>query len=174
MKTISVSDELYVLIEAAASRAKQPDIESFLSETVEVKEERRQLGFAQRIAAENQQIEWVKQKSRAGGELWLKFMRAMDAMHRVNPQKFSELEGLTKENGREIYVSSDERRISESASETKPVRLSNTQWFINAHIGQQDAPIIIDAARKLLGLSAGFGEELKKHTILTPSSFNYD
>jgi len=97
--------------------------------------------------------------------LWEKFAVAMATMCRVAPDRFASLDGLTKQNGRTIYVSKDESRIRESAEATKPVRIKDSIWFVNAQVSKHDAAILIDTSRNLLGLSASFSEELKQMTI---------
>ena len=166
MKTILVSDDLYSVIESAVRRANKLNIESFLQDVSEIKEEMRRAGLDRRVEAERMQLERLKEKPVNDKLLWQKFARAMHAMYQIAQSRFSLLEGLTKEVGSTVYVSSEESRIRNSAQETKPIRIDDSIWFVNTHVSKVDAANIIDKARGLLGLSPDFGEELKKATIL--------
>jgi hypothetical protein len=100
-----------------------------------------------------------------GKELWAKFTIAMDCLLKIAPDRFHLLEGLTKESGQVLFVSADRRKIENSGDTTKSIRLKNGDWYINASGGQHDFEVIIDRCQKILALSPGIVEEIKRKTI---------
>lgn len=103
-----------------------------------------------------------------GRTLCDRFVIAMEALLQTSSERFSELEGLTREGGQVVFVSADKRKIENSALQTKPMKLPSGKWYVNASGGKGDFEIIIDASRTRLQLSVGFVEDLKRKTILRP------
>lgn len=104
----------------------------------------------------------------AGRKLCDRFIIAMEALLRASAGDFSVLEGLTREGGQIVFVSSDKRKIENTAPNAKPVKLPSGNWYVNAAGGKVEFEIIIDSSRKHLRLPVGFVEELKRITILRP------
>lgn len=102
-----------------------------------------------------------------------RFVIAMNVVLKISSDRFSSLDGLTRENGQVIYVSADKRKIENSAPNAKAIKLPEGNWYVNASGGEKDFEIIVDSARKMLGLPVGFIEELKRKTILRPE-VHYD
>ena len=94
-----------------------------------------------------------------------RFVIAMEAMLKASAGQFSALEGLTREGGQIVFVSSDKRKIENTAPNAKPVKLPSGNWYVNAAGGKVEFEIIIDSSRRHLGLPVGFVEELKRKTI---------
>ena len=103
-----------------------------------------------------------------GRTLCDRFVIAMAALQRLSPDRFSELEGLTKLAGHVVYVSANLRKIENTAPGSNPIELPCGGWYVNAGGGVVDFEIILDLCRKQLGLPVGFVEELKRKTILRP------
>ena len=97
-----------------------------------------------------------------------RFVIAMEAMLKASAGQFSALEGLTREGGQIVFVSSDKRKIENTAPNAKPVKLPSGNWYVNAAGGKVEFEIIIDSSRRHLGLPVGFVEELKRKTIFRP------
>ena len=62
-------------------------------------------------------------KISSGRTLCDRFVIAMEALLQMSPERFSELEGLTREGGQVVFVSADKRKIENSALQTKPMKL---------------------------------------------------
>jgi len=168
VKTISVSDELYDLLNRAASRAEKADVSTLLETIAEVVREREALEKDQRQRQMDHILNQVDEIAPGQRALCDRFALAMCALLKLLPDRFSELEGLTKEGGQVVFVSTDLRKIENTAALTNPVRLSNGNWYVNACGGLKDFEIILNLAQKRLGLPVGFVEELKRRTILRP------
>ena len=97
-----------------------------------------------------------------------RFVIAMAALLKLSPNQFQDLEGLTKEGGQIVFISSDKRKIENSAPASNPIKLPNGGWYVNASGGVKDFELILDLSRQRLGLPVGFVEELKRKTILRP------
>jgi hypothetical protein len=86
------------------------------------------------------------------------------------PDRFSELDGLTKEAGQVVFVSRNRRTIENTAPVTNPIKLPAGDWYVNASGGVQDFERILDLCQKRLDVPVGFMEELKRKTILRPET----
>jgi hypothetical protein len=82
-KTINVSDELYALLDAAATRTQKPDIPAFLNEIAEIQAQKRLMADSHRMAAERKQIQELEAHPVGDCLLWQKFASAMDRMFRI-------------------------------------------------------------------------------------------
>lgn len=107
-------------------------------------------------------------KISAGRKLCDRFVIAMEALLKASAGQFAVLEGLTREGGQIVFVSSDRRKIENTAPNAKPMKLPSGDWYVNAAGGKVEFEIIIDSSRRHLGLPVGFVEELKRRTILRP------
>ncbi len=167
MKTISVNDGLYDLLTRAASRAGKTDVPALLETVAEVVHERKLVKKEERRLNEKnilQRLDEIPPRRTLCD--W--FVTAMAALLKLSPDRFSELEGLTKEGGQVVFVSSNRRIIENTAGITNPVKLSNGNWYVNAAGGVRDFEIILDIAARRLGTTVGFVEQLKQRTILRP------
>ena len=167
MKTICVNDELYDLLTRAASRAGKTDVPVFLETVAEVVHER------DVVKKEERRLNEVKILQRLDEipprrTLCDWFVTAMSALLKLSADRFSELEGLTKEGGQVVFVSSNRRIIENTAGIANPVKLSSGDWYVNASGGVRDFEIILDLAARRLGTTVGFVEQLKQRTNLRP------
>ena len=153
MKTIEISDDAHSVLTILASESPGKSVSSYIENLPEV---RKRLNKVQ----EENILGLIDAKKHIYKDLNEKFAICISLIQKSNPESFKKLDGFTKPNGRAIFISRSEQIIRESASSAKPVKLRDSDFWINIQGGQKDFEYLIDNICSALGYSPSFKSAL--------------
>ena len=135
MKTIEVSDAVFDILDAQAKAAGCSSVGEHLAQspTVLAQLQRKKESIVLRDL-DSQKLIPEKLKDR--------FLLCLLLAWRIDPDGFSKCDGITKEQGRAIFISRSKDQIERTSESARPEPLFDSGYFVNVQGGLNDFDLV--------------------------------
>jgi negative regulator of replication initiation len=146
MKTIEVSDAVFDILDTQARAAGCSSVGEHLAQSPTV--------VAQlQIKRECIVLRDLDLQKPIPGKLKDRFLLCLLVAWRINPDGFSKCDGITKEQGRAIFISRSKDLIERTSESARPEPLFNSGYFVNVQGGLHDFEKLLDQICRKLNFS---------------------